>query len=135
MKEYFWEYEYPFTEFIKKIFPKTYKRKYSLTWNGIYDLILVQDKIYQVKLTHTTKMLEDNGTLTTDKLKNKIIQNILNNFKEGTKVSVNNGKITFELGQFIAKVEIIKKVKMPEWGIKWETVLRNIKQCLLLSYK
>ena len=80
-------------------------------------------------------MLEDNGTLTTDKLKNKIIQNILNNFKEGTKVSVNNGKITFELGQFIAKVEIIKKVKMPEWGIKWETVLRNIKQCLLLSYK
>ena len=62
-------------------------------------------------------MLEDNGTLTTDKLKNKIIQNILNNFKEGTKVSVNNGKITFELGQFIAKVEIIKKVKMPEWGI------------------
>ena len=80
----------------------------------VYDLILVQDKIYQVKLTHTTKMLEDNGTLTTDKLKNKIIQNILNNFKEGTKVSVNNGKITFELGQFIAKVEIIKKVKMPE---------------------
>ena len=73
MKEYFWEYEYPFTEFIKKIFPKTYKRKYSLTGNGIYDLILVQDKIYQVKLTHTTKMLEDNGTLTTDKLKNKII--------------------------------------------------------------
>ena len=77
-------------------------------------MILVQDKIYQVKLTHTTKMLEDNGILTTDKLKNKIIQNILNNFKEGTKVSVNNGKITFELGQFIAKVEIIKKVKMPE---------------------
>lgn len=114
MKQYFWEYEYPFAEYLKKIFPKTYKRKYSLTGNGIYDLILVQDKIYQVKLTHTTKMLEDNGTLTTDKLKNKIIQNILNNFKEGTKVSVNNGKITFELGQFIAKVEIIKKVKMPE---------------------
>ena len=37
MKEYFWEYEYPFTEFIKKILPKTYKRKYSLTGNGIYD--------------------------------------------------------------------------------------------------
>ena len=114
MKEYFWEYEYPFTEFIKKIFPKTYKRKYSLTGNGIYDLVIVNDKIYHIKLSEAKTMLVDNGLLTTDKLKNKIIQNILNNFKEGTKVSVNNGKITFELGQFIAKVEIIKKVKMPE---------------------
>ena len=114
MKDYFWEYEYPFAEFLKRIFPNTYKRKYSLTGNGIYDLILVNDKIYHIKLIEAKTMLVDNGLLTTDKLKNKIIQNIIDNFKEGKEITVNNGKITFKLGQFIAKVEVIKKVKMPE---------------------
>lgn len=114
MKDYFWEYEYPFAEFLKRIFPNTYKRKYSLTGNGIYDLILVNNKIYHIKLSEAKIMLVDNGLLTTDKLKNKIIQNIIDNFKEGKEVTVNNGKITFKLGQFIAKVEVIKKVKMPE---------------------
>ena len=45
MIEYFWEYDYKFGEFLQKIFPNTYKRKYSMTGNGIYNLILVKDKI------------------------------------------------------------------------------------------
>lgn len=112
MVDYFWEYEYKFGEFLKKIFPNTYKRKFSMTGNGIYNLIIIQDKIYEVKFSQTTKIIEDNSALTKDKIKNKIIENITNNLKNN--YTVNNGKITFKLGKFIAKVEIIKKLKMPE---------------------
>lgn len=112
MIEYFWEYDYKFGEFLKKIFPNTYKRKYSMTGNGIYNLILVNDKIYEVKLSQTNSMLIDNNLLTTDKMKNKIIENIIDNLKSN--YTVNNGKVTFKLGKFIAKIEVIKKVKMPE---------------------
>lgn len=112
MVDYFWEYEYKFGEFLKKIFPNTYKRKFSMTGNGIYNLIIIQDKIYEVKFSQTTKLVEDNGVLTKDKIKNKIIENITNNLKNN--YTVNNGKITFKLGKFIAKIEIIKKLKMPE---------------------
>ena len=112
MVEYFWEYDYKFGQFLQKIFPKTYKRKYSMSGNGIYNLILVQDKIYEIKLSQTNTMLSDNSTLTTDKLKNKIIQNIVDNMK--SQPNINNGKLTFKLGTFTAKVEVIKKMKMPE---------------------
>ena len=112
MVDYFWEYEYKFGEFLKKIFPNTYKRKFSMTGNGIYNLIIIQDKIYEVKFSQTTKLIEDNGVLTKDKIKNKIIENITNNLKNN--YTINNGKITFKLGKFIAKIEIIKKLKMPE---------------------
>lgn len=112
MVDYFWEYEYKFGEFLKKIFPNTYKRKFSMTGNGIYNLIIIQDKIYEVKFSQTTKLIEDNNVLTKDKIKNKIIENITNNLKNN--YTVNNGKITFKLGKFIAKIEIIKKLKMPE---------------------
>lgn len=112
--EYFWEYDYKFGEFLKKIFPNTYQRKYSMTGNGIYNLILVNDKIYEIKFSETKSFLTDNNQLTKDALKNKIIQNIIDNFKEGTKLTVNNGKVTFKLGNFIAKVEVIKKLKMPQ---------------------
>lgn len=112
MKQYFWEYQYPFGEFLNKIFPNTYKRKYSMTGNGIYNLVLVQDKIYEVKMSEVKSLLTNNNLLTTDKLKNKIINNICDNLKSN--YTVNNGKITFKLGNFIAKVEVIKKLKMPE---------------------
>lgn len=111
MIEYFWEYDYKYGEFLKKIFPNTYKRKYSMTGNGIYNLILVNDKIYEAKFAQATNMVEDNGKMTTDNLKNKIINNICANLKN--KYSINNGKIYFKLGRWVAKVEIIKKMKMP----------------------
>ena len=51
MIEYFWEYDYKFGEFLKKYFPNTYQRKYSMTGNGIYNLITVNDKVYEIKFT------------------------------------------------------------------------------------
>lgn len=112
MVEYFWEYDYKFGQFLQRIFPNTYKRKYSMAGNGIYNLILVQDKIYEIKLSQTNSMVSDNGLLTTDKLKNKIIQNIIDNMK--SQPNINNGKLTFNLGAFTAKIEVVKKMKMPE---------------------
>lgn len=112
MVEYFWEYDYKFGQFLQRIFPNTYKRKYSMAGNGIYNLILVQDKIYEIKLSQTNSMVSDNRLLTTDKLKNKIIQNIIDNMK--SQPNINNGKLTFKLGAFTAKVEVVKKMKMPE---------------------
>lgn len=111
MVEYFWEYDYKFGEFLKKIFPNTYKRKYSMDGNGIYNLILIQDKVYEVKFSQANSMLVDNEKLTTDKVKNKIIENIYSNLKN--KYTINNSKITFKLGNYVAKVEIVKKMKMP----------------------
>jgi hypothetical protein len=110
--EYFWELEYPFAKFLTKNFPNTFKRKYSMTGNGIYNLVIVGDKFYEVKFSKTTSMLADNNLLTTDKIKNKIIENICDNLKSD--YTVNNGKITMRIGQFIAKVEVVKKMKMPE---------------------
>ena len=112
MIEYFWEYDYKFGKFLEKIFPNTYKRKYSMTGNGIYNLVLVQNKIYEIKLSQTTSMLADNNLLTNDKMKNKIIENIISNLKNN--YTVNSGKITFKLGNFIAKIEVVKKMRMPE---------------------
>ena len=83
-----------------------------MTGNGIYDLVCIQDKVYHVKFSEAKEMVSDNGVLTTDAIKNKIIENVCANLK--SKYSINSGKITFKMGKWIAKVEIIKKVRMPE---------------------
>ena len=79
MIEYFWEYDYKFGEFLKKYFPKTYQRKYSMTGNGIYNLIIVNDKVYEVKFSEAKTLLEDN---TLDKVYQNQINNITNDNDE-----------------------------------------------------
>jgi len=108
---YFWETNYPFGEFLNKIF-ENYKRKYSLTGNGIYNLIFINNKIYEVKYTETkTMLLNDNHSIDADK--KFIIDTIVSNLKTD-KFAINGGKfITFPVENWIAKVEIIKKLKMP----------------------
>ena len=111
--EYFWETEYKFGEFLKKIFGESvYKRKYSLEGNGIFNLLYINNKIYEVKYGKTTSMLKpDNHKFTDDK--EFIINTIVDNLKCDT--IVNGGKfITFPVDQWIAKVEIIKKLKEPK---------------------
>lgn len=110
--ENFWETEYPFAKFLKSIFPN-YKRKYSLDGNGIFNLVTINNKLYEIKYTKTMQMgINDNHTLDTDK--KFIIETIINNLKTNKEVAVFGGKyITFYVGNFIAKVEIIKKLKIP----------------------
>lgn len=112
-KEYFWEYGYQFGEFLKKIFQDKYKRKYSLEGNGIYNLLYIDNKIYEIKFTETKKLLENDNKKFTDENKLFIVEEITKNLKND--FTVNGGKfITFVLDGYIAKVEIIKKMAEPK---------------------
>ena len=112
-KEYFWEYGYQYGEFLKKIFQDKYKRKYSLEGNGIYNLLYIDNKIYEIKFTETKKLLENDNKKFTDKNKLFIVEEITKNLKND--FTVNGGKfITFVLDGYIAKVEIIKKMAEPK---------------------
>ena len=112
-KEYFWEYGYQFGEFLKKIFQDKYKRKYSLEGNGIYNLLYIDNKIYEIKFTETKSLLTNDNKKFTDKNKLFIVEEITKNLKNN--FTINGGKfITFELDGYIAKVEIIKKMAEPK---------------------
>ena len=110
--ENFWETEYPFRKFLQSIFP-TYKTKYSLTGDGIFNLVTIDNKIYEIKYVKTTSM-SSNDTHKIDNDKKYIIDTIVNNLKTD-KIAIFGGKyITFPIGQWIAKVEIIKKKAEPK---------------------
>lgn len=111
--DYFWEYEYSFGEhFLKELFKDNYKRKYSLTGNGIYNLLYIDNKIYEVKFTKGTSLLVEDNKIISDKTKTNIVNTIVENLK--SKYTINSGKfITFETAKGIAKIEIIKKMKEP----------------------
>lgn len=110
--EYFWETSYPFAQFLNSIF-ENYKRKYSLEGNGIYNLIYLNNKIYEIKYTETKSMLKnDNHSIDNDK--KFIIDKITSNLKTDNFV-VSGGKyITFPIEDWIGKIEIIKKLKEPK---------------------
>ena len=52
-KENFWEYEWPFGELLQETFPEgSYRRKFSMTGHGIYNLItlMMVRKLFAMKL-------------------------------------------------------------------------------------
>lgn len=113
--DYFWEYEYPFAEyFLKEIFPvNTFKRKCLLKDSGIVNLVYWNNKIYEIKFTQAKSIVENDNSITTDKDKNEIVNIIRYNLP--VEYTINKGKfITFKLGNYIAKIEIIKKMREPE---------------------
>ena len=116
---YFWELEYPFGEvFLKEIFQDSYKRKYSMVGEGIFNLVFLEDKIYDISFKKTNSFMPNDGkSALRDKGKDHIVQKIVEALeKENIKYTVNSGKyITFEIqNNYIAKVEIVKKTKMPQ---------------------
>lgn len=116
--EYFWEYEYPFAEiFLKDIFGDDYKRKYSLTGDGVFNLVFLNDKIYDISFKETKSMvLNDGKSALRDTTKNAMVKQITDALdKENIEYTVNSGKyITFKIkNKYIAKLEIVKKMKMP----------------------
>lgn len=115
-KEYFWEYEWPFGEdFLRSIFP-SYRRKFSMTGNGIYNLVTLDNKLYDITLKSTKGMLPNDGkSAFRDPTKDKVIAGITAQLNQlGIEYSVNSGKyITFPLFGTIAKIEIVKKTTEP----------------------
>lgn len=116
-KEYFWEYDYPFGEFLRESMPAgNYRRKFSMTGNGIYNLVTIDGKLYDVTLKSATKLLPDDGKKAfRDTTKDKLIDLLKDKLSQlGVNCTVNSGKfITFELFDFIAKLEIVKKTTEP----------------------
>lgn len=117
--DHFEDFEYPFAEvFLKEIFQDNYKRKYSMIGDGIFNLVFLEDKIYDISFKKTNSfMLNDGKSALRDKGKDYIVQKIVEALeKENVKYTVNSGKyITFEIqNNYIAKVEIVKKTKMPQ---------------------
>ena len=116
--EYFWEYEHDFgTKFLKSIFQDNYKRKYSMVGDGIYNLVFCEDKLYEVSFKRGTSLLLNDGKKAfRDSSKDIVVEEISKTLKEhNVEYTVNSGKfITFKIGDYIAKVEIIKKSVMPQ---------------------
>jgi len=115
--EYFWEYEYPFGEdFLKSIFDNKYQRKYSLNGEGIFNLVIIDNKIYSLDLKQAKSMVVDDGKKAfRDITKDIVVDNICNKLKENNIIyTVNSGKIiTFKYNDIIFKTEIVKKAAMP----------------------
>ena len=116
-KEYLWEYEYPFGEFLRESLPAgSYRRKFSMVGNGIYNLVTLDDKLYDISFKSTTKLLPNDGKKAfRDTTKDKLIDLLRDKLSQlGVNCTVNSGKfITFELFDFKVKLEIVKKTTEP----------------------
>lgn len=105
-------------DFLVSIFgEEKYQRKYSKTGDGIYNLLFVDNKIYELKLKEVTSMLiNDNKKAFRDTIKDYIVDNIVNQLKKNNiEATTKDGKfITFKYFDYIIKVEIVKKNTIPE---------------------
>ena len=116
-KQYFWQYERPFSEFLRESLPAgSYRHKFSMTGNGIYNHVTLDGKLYEITLKSATKLLPDDGKKAfRDTTKDKLIDLLKDKLSQlGVNYTVNSGKfITFELFGFVAKLEIVKKTTEP----------------------
>lgn len=115
----FQECDYYFgTDFLVSVFSENhYLRKYSKTGDGIYNLLFIDNKIYELKLKNATNMLvNDNKKAFRDITKDYIVENIVNKLREkGIEATTNSGKlITFKYFDYIVKIEVIKKTTISE---------------------
>lgn len=113
------DYDYAFGhDFLKPIFGEDkYMRKYSMSGDGIYNLLLIDDKIYDLKLKEIKSMLvDDNKKAYRDTTKDYIVDNIKQALADrGVMATSNSGKlISFKNNNKIFSIEITKKVSMPE---------------------
>lgn len=107
---YAWEVISKFEwKFLPKIFPNTYIHKFGM--HEDYHLVKIKDTYYDIQITEAKTILPNNDKMTTDNIKNKIILNIIKNFKEETQYTINNGVIFFKAYNWAFKVKIVKKSK------------------------
>ena len=112
-------YDYLFgVEFLVSIFgANAYFRKYSMQGDGIYNLLLIEDKIYDLKLKEVKSMVvDDHQKAYRDTTKDYIVEHIVAKLAEnGINAATNKGKlITFKSNDKIFSVEITKKTSMPQ---------------------
>lgn len=112
-------YDYAFGhDFLASIFGEDkYMRKYSLHGDGIYNLLLIDNKIYDLKLKEIKSMLvDDHKKAYRDTTKDYIVDNIKEALtNHGIENASNSGKIiSFKNNNIIFSIEITKKVSMPD---------------------
>lgn len=111
------EYEWAFdSDFLQNLFQDNYKHKYSLSGNGIYNLVFMDNKIYDIELKKATSLLADDGKKAfRDATKDVIVEMIVNKLKENNvDCTVNSGKfISFKHYDYIFKIEVTKKAGIP----------------------
>lgn len=112
-------YDYLFgAEFLVSIFgANAYLRKYSMQGDGIYNLLLIEDKIYDLKLKEVKSMVvDDHQKAYRDTTKDYIVEHIVAKLAEnGINAATNKGKlITFKNNNKIFSVEITKKTSIPQ---------------------
>lgn len=113
--EYFWEYDYSFmNDFLKNIFGEKARRKYSLSGNGIYNLIDGEDgRTYELKLTKARAMVNENSSLSRNSYQNEIMKKLIENINTDNYSVSKNKILTFKLNNDIMKIEIVRKLKEP----------------------
>ena len=98
-KQYFWEYEWPFSEFLRESLPEgSYRHKFSTTGNGIYNLVTLDGKLYDITIKCTPILLtEKKKKAFRDTTKDKLIDLLKDKLSQfGVNYMVNSGKfITF----------------------------------------
>ncbi len=116
--DFFIEYKWAFgNDFLKELFQEQYQCKYSLIGDGIYYLIIIDNKIYDIDIKECKKLVEnDNKKAFRDSTKDIIVEKICNKLKDNNiEYTTNKGKIiTFKNNDFLFRVEIVKKAAMPE---------------------
>ena len=116
--DYFIEYKWAFGgDFLKNLFQEQYQCKYSMNGDGIYDLITIDNKIYDIDIKECKKMVINDGKKAfRDTTKDTIVEKICNKLKENNiDYTTNKGKIiTFKHNDFLFKIEIVKKAAMPD---------------------
>ena len=116
--ECFNDYDYDFgVKFLGDIFKENYKRKYSLVGDGIYNLVYLNNKVYSISFKKVTSLLNNDGKKAfRDNDKDIIVEKISKVLSENNvEYTINSGKfITFKLGKYIVKIEIVKKTSEPQ---------------------
>ena len=93
--------------------PNADEGRYCLTGDCIYNLIRLKNLLYEFKVVKNTKSVSaPNDKLTSDAIKNKIINHIYTQI-EDYKPQINDGKIYWRCDGISLRVEVGKRMKMP----------------------
>lgn len=117
--EYFSSYEYHFIDkVLKNIFgEKNMIKRYSLGGDGIFNLLYIDNYIYEFKFKEIKSIpISDGKKAFRDAKKDEIIKKVTNSLiQNNIEFSVTSGKfVSFKDRNFIVQIEIVKKIKEPE---------------------
>jgi len=110
----------------------------SIDRNPVYELISIEDNIYQIYITKNLFLNEieiektENNIFYFDKLRSSIIQFGLGGFYKNSKDNLNRARLYFESNYYQNGKLIYKNPSFIEWS---ELILKSFKNTFLLKYK